>query len=82
MAGTSVGWRNWAGNQSARPREIAAPRSPGEVAAIVRRAADQGLTVRMTGTGHSFTPAAVTDGVMLRPGGLAGIRSVDARPAW
>ena len=42
------------------------------------RAAADGLTVRMTGTGHSFTPAAVTDGVLLHPDGLAGIRSVDA----
>jgi L-gulono-1,4-lactone dehydrogenase len=32
----------------------------------------------MAGTGHSFTPAAVTDGVLLHPGGLARIRSVDA----
>src|SRR5450755_54564 len=79
MAGTSVGWRNWAGNQSAGPREIARPRSPDEVAAVIRRAGERGLTVRMTGTGHSFTPAAVTDGVMLRPGGLSSIRSVDAR---
>jgi FAD-linked oxidoreductase len=31
----------------------------------------------MAGTGHSFTPAAVTDGVLLYPGDLAGIRSVD-----
>src|SRR5450755_4995682 len=79
MAGTSVGWRNWAGNQSAGPREIARPRSPDEVAAVIRRAGERGLTVRMTGTGHSFTPAAVTDGVLLRPGGLTAIRSVDGR---
>jgi L-gulono-1,4-lactone dehydrogenase len=79
MAGTSVGWRNWAGNQSAGPREIARPRSPDEVAAIVRRAGEQGLAVRMTGAGHSFTPAAVTDGIMLQPGGMAGIRSIDAQ---
>ncbi len=31
----------------------------------------------MTGSGHSFTAAAVTDGVLLRPGGLTRIRSVD-----
>jgi L-gulono-1,4-lactone dehydrogenase len=79
MAGTSIGWRNWAGNQSAVPREIARPRSPDEVAAVIRRAGERGLTVRMTGTGHSFTPAAVTDGIMLRPGGMAGIRSIDAQ---
>ncbi len=32
----------------------------------------------MTGSGHSFTPTAVSDGVLLRPGGLTAIRSVDA----
>jgi L-gulono-1,4-lactone dehydrogenase len=32
----------------------------------------------MTGTGHSFTPAAVTDGLLLRPHGLREVRSVDA----
>jgi FAD-linked oxidoreductase len=78
MAGTSARWRNWAGNQSAAPAEIVTPRSPDEVAAVVRRAGQRGLPVRMTGAGHSFTPAAVTDGIMLRPGGMAGVRSVDA----
>ena len=71
-------WRNWAGNETARPRRVATPRSAAEVAQEIRRAAADGLTVRMTGTGHSFTPAAATDGVRLLPGGLTGIRSVDA----
>jgi L-gulono-1,4-lactone dehydrogenase len=71
-------WRNWAGNESARPRRIAVPRSTHEVADEVRKAAGDGLTVRMAGTGHSFTPAAATDGVLLRPGGMTSIRSVDA----
>jgi FAD/FMN-containing dehydrogenase len=70
-------WRNWAGNESARPRRMASPRSAEEVADEVRKAAADGLTVRMVGTGHSFTPAAVTDGVLLRPGALARVRSVD-----
>jgi L-gulono-1,4-lactone dehydrogenase len=72
------GWRNWAGNETARPRRVATPRSAEEVADEVRRAGAEGLTVRMAGTGHSFTPVAATDGVLLRPGGLTGIRSVDA----
>jgi FAD-linked oxidoreductase len=71
------GWRNWAGNETARPRRIVTPRSAEEVADEVRKAGADGLTVRMAGTGHSFTPAAATDGVLLRPGGLTGIRSVD-----
>ena len=74
----SGAWRNWAGNETARPRRVATPRSADEVAEEVRRAGEDGLTVRMVGTGHSFTPAAATSGVMLRPGGLTGLRSVDA----
>ncbi len=70
-------WRNWAGNVSARPRRIAAPGSAEEVAAEIGRAAADGLTIRMAGTGHSFTPAAVTDGVLLRPDRLTAIRAVD-----
>ncbi len=72
-------WRNWAGNVAARPRRIATPRSAVQVAEEVTRAAADGLTVRMTGSGHSFTPAAVSEGVLLRPAGLTSIRSIDAR---
>ena len=54
------------------------PRSTHEVADEVRKAAADGLTVRMAGTGHSFTPVAATDGVLLHPGGMTSIRSVDA----
>jgi L-gulono-1,4-lactone dehydrogenase len=71
-------WRNWAGNESARPRRTVTPRSAHEVAEEIRRAAADGLAVRMAGTGHSFTPAAATDGVLLKPGGLTGVRAVDA----
>ncbi|SFN46194.1 FAD-linked oxidoreductase [Actinomadura madurae] len=70
-------WRNWAGNQQATPRRVATPRTAGEVAAEVRSAAGDGLTVRMTGTGHSFTGAAVAEGVLLRPTALTAVRSVD-----
>jgi len=70
-------WRNWAGNETAHPARVATPRSAQEVADEVRKAGAGGLTVRMAGTGHSFTPVAATDGVLLRPGGLTGIRSAD-----
>jgi L-gulono-1,4-lactone dehydrogenase len=72
-----LAWRNWAGNVTASPRRIISPGSAAEVAAEVGRAAAAGLTVRMTGSGHSFTPTAVTDGVLLRPNRLTAIRSVD-----
>jgi FAD-linked oxidoreductase len=75
----NTAWRNWAGNVAARPVRQATPGSAAEVAAEVQRAAAGGLTVRMTGSGHSFTPVAATDGVLLRPDRLTAIRSVDAQ---
>ena len=45
------------------------PGSAAEVAAEVTKAAADGLPIRMTGSGHSFTPTASTEGVMLRPRG-------------
>ncbi|MFB4314842.1 D-arabinono-1,4-lactone oxidase [Actinomadura sp. 21ATH] len=75
--GSTHSWRNWAGNQRATPRRVATPRTTAEVAAAVRTAATDGRTVRMAGTGHSFTGAAVAEDVLLRPAGLTAVRSVD-----
>jgi FAD-linked oxidoreductase len=71
-------WHNWAGNVTANPRRVASPGSAAEVAAEVHQAAADGETIRMTGTGHSFTPTALADGVLLRPDRLTAIRSIDA----
>ncbi|MGW4436227.1 D-arabinono-1,4-lactone oxidase [Streptomyces sp. NPDC004596] len=70
-------WRNWGGNVSARPAREVAPASVEELAAAVRRAAEDGLTVKAVGTGHSFTSIAATDGVLIRPRLLTGIRGID-----
>ncbi|MCD0451959.1 FAD-binding protein [Actinocorallia sp. API 0066] len=70
-------WRNWAGNHTSVPARVVTPRSTEEVAAAVRAAASAGLAVRMPGTGHSFTGVALTDGVLLRPAELTGVRSID-----
>jgi len=77
MVTTVDRWQNWAGNQSAQPRRVITPRSAEEVAEAVKLATLDGLRVRMAGSGHSFTPVAVTDGVLLRPGGLRAVRTVD-----
>lgn len=74
---TNEKWQNWAGNQRAAAARVATPRSAEEVAEQVRSAARDGLTVRMTGTGHSFTGAALAEGVRLRPTELTAVRSVD-----
>ncbi|MER6403959.1 MULTISPECIES: D-arabinono-1,4-lactone oxidase [Streptomyces] len=70
-------WRNWGGNVRVRPAREVTPASVDELAAAVRRAAEDGLTVKPVGTGHSFTSIAATDGVLVRPHLLTGIRDVD-----
>ncbi len=70
-------WKNWAGNQVAHPEQIASPRSHEELAQLVEAAHTAQSTVKVIGSGHSFTSAAVTDGVMVQIGALSGIKSVD-----
>ncbi|MEV6424799.1 D-arabinono-1,4-lactone oxidase [Streptomyces sp. NPDC051662] len=70
-------WRNWAGTVTARPARVVSPASVEEVTGIVRRAAAEGLRVKAVGTGHSFTAVAATDGVLIRPDLLTGIREID-----
>jgi L-gulono-1,4-lactone dehydrogenase len=76
-SGKNGTWRNWGGNVSARPAREVTPASVDELAAAVRRAAEEGLKVKAVGTGHSFTSIAATDGVVIRPQLLTGIRAVD-----
>ncbi|MFG2718426.1 D-arabinono-1,4-lactone oxidase [Streptomyces sp. NPDC048416] len=76
-ANGSSTWRNWAGNVIARPSREVSPASTAELAEAVRRAAEDGLAVKAVGTGHSFTATAATDGVLIRPDLLTGIRAID-----
>ncbi|MFB7596215.1 D-arabinono-1,4-lactone oxidase [Streptomyces sp. NPDC056160] len=70
-------WRNWGGNVRSRPAREVTPASVEELAAAVRRAAEDGLPVKAVGTGHSFTSIAATDGLLVRPQLLTGIRGID-----
>ena len=74
----SQSWRNWVGDQTCMPATVLAPRSRGELEQEVRDAAAAGRRVRVTGSGHSFTEAALTDDVMLRIEALD--RVLDADP--
>ncbi len=71
-------WTNWVGNQTCSPAQLVVPESEDEVATAVAAAAERGLTVRVAGAGHSFTPVVATDGLLLDLPGLRGIRSVDS----
>ncbi|MDO0911084.1 D-arabinono-1,4-lactone oxidase [Streptomyces sp. DT2A-34] len=81
MSSTASGrngtWRNWGGNIAARPAREVTPASVDELSAAIRRAAEDGLKVKAVGSGHSFTSIAATDGVLIRPQLLTGIRNID-----
>ena len=58
-------WRNWVGNQSFVARHKAEPSSEDELASLIGEASRQNLTIRVAGSGHSFTPVVATSGVLL-----------------
>ncbi len=70
-------WTNWAATATATPVRIESPRSFAELAHAVRRAAAEGYRVKAVGAGHSFTPVAVTDGVLLQLDKLNGVVRAD-----
>jgi FAD-linked oxidoreductase len=72
-----VKWSNWSGLASTEPREVYAPRSTEDVVATVLAAREAGTTVKMPGSGHSFTAIAAPEHTLLLPQGIAGITSVD-----
>jgi L-gulonolactone oxidase len=72
----STTWHNWARSASASPRRFATPATVSELSAEISRAAAEGLHVKCVGGGHSFTPVAATDGVMISLDNLSGIESV------
>jgi FAD-linked oxidoreductase len=70
-------WTNWSGLESARPERVVTPSSTDEIVAEVCRARDEGRTVKMVGTGHSFTSVSAPEHTMLVPGAQTGIVAVD-----
>jgi L-gulonolactone oxidase len=70
-------WVNWAGDQSCRPARILRPGSRKELAEAIGTAAAAGERVRVTGSGHSFTEAALTEGTMIRLEALRGVLDAD-----
>ncbi|MDV8000577.1 D-arabinono-1,4-lactone oxidase [Rhodococcus sp. IEGM 1408] len=76
MTTSSTAWQNWAGNVLCSPTGRPVPTTVAEVAEVVSVAASSGTRVKCVGAGHSFTPAAATDGVMISLDDLTGIESI------
>jgi FAD-linked oxidoreductase len=70
-------WKNWSGLESARPQRVEEPADTAAIVAAVERARRERSTVKMVGTGHSFTAISAPEGTMLRPTNLGGILAVD-----
>ena len=70
-------WVNWAGDQACNPSRIVRPRGREELAETIAAAADRGEQVRVAGSGHSFTEAALTAGTMIDAGALSGVLDAD-----
>jgi FAD-linked oxidoreductase len=68
---------NWSGLESASPTRVEEPADTAAVVAAVERARAEGTTVKMVGTGHSFTAISAPEHTLLRPTHLGGIVSVD-----
>ena len=77
-------WSNWSGLVHCQPAKLVEPADESQVVAAVRGAAAAGQTVRVTGSGHSFTALCATDDVLLSLDRLAGIESIDSATgrAW
>ena len=58
-------WTNWAGNQSSHPQSWIKPQNIAEIATAVQDASAHGRRVKVIGSGHSFTAAAVAQDVLI-----------------
>ncbi|MGH2752077.1 MAG: D-arabinono-1,4-lactone oxidase [Actinomycetota bacterium] len=58
-------WSNWTGDQTCSPAGTARPANVAEVVTAVEHARERDWTIRVAGTGHSFTGAVLTDGMLL-----------------
>jgi L-gulono-1,4-lactone dehydrogenase len=70
-------WTNWAGDQRCEPATVERPAGEGEVVALVERAVAAGRCVRVAGSGHSFTPAVLTDGTLVSLDGMGALLDAD-----
>jgi L-gulono-1,4-lactone dehydrogenase len=70
-------WVNWAGDQRCRPARIVRPAGRDELAEAIAAAAVAGEKVRVAGSGHSFTEAALSEGTLIQLERLGGVLDAD-----
>ena len=77
----SKSWKNWAELVKCQPQEFLQPTSIEELAEIVHSHVASGRSLRVVGSGHSFTPVAATNTTMISLGHLQGVELVEGETA-
>lgn len=74
---TGVVWKNWSHSVVARPKKIAKPKTLQQLITIVKQCAENNMSIRVVGAGHSFSPLVATSEVLLSLNHLSGIDHVN-----
>ena len=61
----SYTWSNWAENYSCTAQQYVEPTSINEVIQIVKQASSKNQKIRVVASGHSFSPIALSDEVLI-----------------
>lgn len=70
-------WKNWSGSVICNPRASERPQTEFDLMDLVRRANKEDWTVRLAGSGHSFTPLCATDGMTVSMADMKGVIDID-----
>lgn len=70
-------WKNWSASVFARPKKFVRPNHLDELMTLVKNCRDEGVTIRLVGAGHSFTPLVATSEVLISLDNLTGIVKVN-----
>lgn len=70
-------WSNWSGSVQCNPKEIKTPSSQEEILSIINNCAEQKSTIRVVGSGHSFTGLVGTQGTIISLDLLQGLENID-----
>lgn len=71
-------WKNWSESVVAMPKQYVSPANMEELITIVKRCAENRMTLRVVGAGHSFTPLVATNEMLVSLDHLTGIEKIDA----
>lgn len=70
-------WRNWSGSVIGNPAEYHEPSTLDEIISLVKRCGAAGKTIRVVGSGHSFSPLVATDSILVSLDRYAGLERID-----